>query len=144
MTATSVVSHTLSRWSTTPDAASAASFHPSNAAMSTGDLSGGTSSISITPPAYADDEPVQGTLETLVTIRLPARSGAIRLLQWEPVNESAAHPAPDLVRPDLTEELSTALRERILVIDGAMGTLIQRHGLGEADYRGERFADHDR
>ncbi|MCW1844019.1 methionine synthase [Prosthecomicrobium hirschii] len=30
---------------------------------------------------------------------------------------------------------------RILVIDGAMGTMIQRHGLGEADYRGDRFAD---
>ncbi|RYY66702.1 MAG: 5-methyltetrahydrofolate--homocysteine methyltransferase [Chitinophagaceae bacterium] len=34
-----------------------------------------------------------------------------------------------------------ALRERILIIDGAMGTMIQRHGLGEADYRGERFKD---
>ena len=32
------------------------------------------------------------------------------------------------------------LGERILVLDGAMGTMIQRHGLGEADYRGERFA----
>ncbi len=33
------------------------------------------------------------------------------------------------------------LSERILVIDGAMGTMIQRHGLEEADYRGERFKD---
>jgi len=32
------------------------------------------------------------------------------------------------------------LGERILLLDGAMGTMIQRHGLGEADYRGERFA----
>jgi 5-methyltetrahydrofolate--homocysteine methyltransferase len=31
------------------------------------------------------------------------------------------------------------LKERILVIDGAMGTMIQRHKLTEADYRGERF-----
>jgi 5-methyltetrahydrofolate--homocysteine methyltransferase len=30
----------------------------------------------------------------------------------------------------------------MLVLDGAMGTMIQRHGLQEADYRGERFADH--
>lgn len=37
--------------------------------------------------------------------------------------------------------LSEALRERILVLDGAMGTMIQRHKLGEGDYRGERFAD---
>ena len=34
-----------------------------------------------------------------------------------------------------------ALTERILLLDGAMGTMIQRHKLGEADYRGERFAD---
>lgn len=33
------------------------------------------------------------------------------------------------------------LKERILIIDGAMGTMIQRHKLGEADYRGERFKD---
>ncbi|WP_302053583.1 methionine synthase [Nocardioides panacis] len=45
------------------------------------------------------------------------------------------------IRPDATEELAAALRERILVMDGAMGTMIQRHGLSEEDYRGERFAD---
>ncbi|MDE3237095.1 MAG: homocysteine S-methyltransferase family protein [Bacteroidota bacterium] len=33
------------------------------------------------------------------------------------------------------------LQESILVIDGAMGTMIQRHKLTEADYRGERFKD---
>lgn len=33
------------------------------------------------------------------------------------------------------------LRERILVLDGAMGTMIQRHTLTEDDFRGERFAD---
>jgi 5-methyltetrahydrofolate--homocysteine methyltransferase len=33
------------------------------------------------------------------------------------------------------------LRERILIIDGAMGTMIQRHKLEEKDYRGERFKD---
>jgi len=37
--------------------------------------------------------------------------------------------------------LPALLRERILILDGAMGTMIQRHGLQEADYRGERFAD---
>ena len=37
-------------------------------------------------------------------------------------------------------KLEAALAERILVIDGAMGTMIQRHELQEADYRGERFA----
>jgi 5-methyltetrahydrofolate--homocysteine methyltransferase len=48
--------------------------------------------------------------------------------------------AADL-RPDATATLRELLRERILVLDGAMGTLIQRHGFAEEDYRGERFAD---
>ncbi|TAD84296.1 MAG: 5-methyltetrahydrofolate--homocysteine methyltransferase [Bacteroidetes bacterium] len=34
-----------------------------------------------------------------------------------------------------------ALQNRILIIDGAMGTMIQRHKLNEADYRGQRFKD---
>ncbi len=43
----------------------------------------------------------------------------------------------------LTEDrLRALLDERILVLDGAMGTMIQRHKLGESDFRGERFADH--
>lgn len=39
------------------------------------------------------------------------------------------------------ELIQALLKERILFLDGAMGTMIQRHGLEEADYRGERFAD---
>ncbi len=46
-----------------------------------------------------------------------------------------------LIRPDATEALTAALRERILVMDGAMGTMVQRHGLSEEDFRGARFAD---
>ena len=42
--------------------------------------------------------------------------------------------------PRRVAQLTQALRERILVIDGAMGTMIQQHGLDEAGYRGERFA----
>ena len=42
--------------------------------------------------------------------------------------------------PERVAKLEAALRDRILVIDGAMGTMIQRHELQEADYRGERFA----
>jgi 5-methyltetrahydrofolate--homocysteine methyltransferase len=38
-------------------------------------------------------------------------------------------------------DIRTELEKRILVIDGAMGTMIQRHKLQEADYRGERFKD---
>ena len=40
-----------------------------------------------------------------------------------------------------TESLLTSLDERILILDGAMGTMIQSYGLNEDDYRGERFAD---
>ncbi|BDZ57900.1 methionine synthase [Barrientosiimonas endolithica] len=44
-------------------------------------------------------------------------------------------------QPDRTDELRELLGRRILVLDGAMGTMIQRHKLSEEDYRGERFAD---
>jgi 5-methyltetrahydrofolate--homocysteine methyltransferase len=39
--------------------------------------------------------------------------------------------------------LTKAIKERILIIDGAMGTMIQRYNLGEADYRGTQFEQHD-
>ena len=42
--------------------------------------------------------------------------------------------------PARVAALEAALASRILIIDGAMGTMIQRHELQEADYRGERFA----
>ncbi|MFZ0141285.1 MAG: homocysteine S-methyltransferase family protein, partial [Aeromicrobium sp.] len=48
--------------------------------------------------------------------------------------------ATDL-RPDATDELTAILRERIIVLDGAMGTAIQRDRPDEAGYRGERFAE---
>ena len=34
------------------------------------------------------------------------------------------------------------LQRRILILDGAMGTMIQTYKLSEADYRGQRFANH--
>lgn len=40
--------------------------------------------------------------------------------------------------------LKSALKDRILVLDGGMGTMIQTYGLEEADYRGERFKDFDK
>ena len=44
-------------------------------------------------------------------------------------------------RPARTVALEKALMQRILVLDGAMGTMIQRYRLTEAEYRGERFAN---
>ncbi|MFY0665807.1 MAG: methionine synthase [Natronospirillum sp.] len=42
------------------------------------------------------------------------------------------------------QQLHQAIKERILILDGGMGSLIQSHGLEEKDYRGERFADYHR
>ncbi len=50
-------------------------------------------------------------------------------------SELTAAPIP---KPPIVE----LLEQRILVLDGAMGTMIQRHRLQEEDYRGERFRDH--
>ncbi len=44
-------------------------------------------------------------------------------------------------REQRIEALNSALNERILLLDGAMGTMIQGLGLSEADYRGDRFKD---
>ena len=41
-----------------------------------------------------------------------------------------------------TDNLKKSLENRILVLDGAMGTMIQRYTLSEEDFRGDRFRDH--
>ena len=46
------------------------------------------------------------------------------------------------VNPRITL-LNQALKQRILILDGAMGTMIQEYGLDESDYRGTRFEDFD-
>ena len=40
------------------------------------------------------------------------------------------------------KKIENIMRDRILVLDGAMGTMLQSYGLNEEDFRGERFADH--
>ena len=47
-----------------------------------------------------------------------------------------------MTRADRISALHNALAERILILDGATGTMYQRYGLGEADYRGDAFARH--
>ena len=44
-------------------------------------------------------------------------------------------------KPDTAQALQALLAERIVYLDGAMGTMVQRHKLDEAAYRGKRFAD---
>ena len=46
-----------------------------------------------------------------------------------------------MVKVDRTEALYEALKSRILLLDGGLGTMVQRYGLQEEDYRGERFKD---
>ncbi|MDP8986078.1 MAG: methionine synthase [Pseudomonadota bacterium] len=43
--------------------------------------------------------------------------------------------------PARSKGLLALLEQRLVILDGAMGTMIQRHRLGEADYRGSRFAE---
>ncbi len=49
---------------------------------------------------------------------------------------------PGMSGPDLEAYLRSAFARRIHVLDGAMGTMIQKHQLNEAQFRGERFKDH--
>ncbi len=60
--------------------------------------------------------------------------------------QAGAHAGPQAGPParpyTRAAQLPRLLRERILILDGAMGTMIQRYKLGEAEYRGERFAAH--
>ena len=48
-----------------------------------------------------------------------------------------------MTRTERIAALHAAARERVLVLDGSWGVMIQRQGLGEADFRGERFAAHN-
>ncbi len=62
-----------------------------------------------------------------------------------PATPSDQPPAgPVRTREERLLLLRPLLSQRILVLDGATGTLVQRYGLSEADFRGERFRDHPR
>jgi 5-methyltetrahydrofolate--homocysteine methyltransferase len=45
------------------------------------------------------------------------------------------------LHPDRVALLEAALRERILILDGGMGTMLQGHRLEEEGFRGERFVE---
>jgi len=47
-----------------------------------------------------------------------------------------------MTRQDRIAALKAAAKERILILDGSWGVMIQRRGLSEADFRGDRFKDH--
>ncbi|MEO6238417.1 MAG: homocysteine S-methyltransferase family protein, partial [Vicinamibacterales bacterium] len=54
----------------------------------------------------------------------------------------ADNPIPTADRQSTISALERGLASRILILDGAMGTMIQRYKLSESDFRGERFKDH--
>jgi 5-methyltetrahydrofolate--homocysteine methyltransferase len=53
-------------------------------------------------------------------------------------------PADETARRERVKRLKDLLEERILMLDGAMGTMIQQHKLDEQDFRGERLRSHGR
>ena len=57
-------------------------------------------------------------------------------------NNMPVESTPPMSLSPAFDELRRQLERRILILDGAMGTMIQRHRLTEADFRGERFKDH--
>ncbi len=59
-------------------------------------------------------------------------------MKMEPISMMPSPSPLPTARP--TEPIESILARRIMVLDGAMGTMIQGHSLGEADFRGERFA----
>src|SRR6478735_4260043 len=69
------------------------------------------------------------------------RIGPVPSLGTKPVPPRGATLSQSQQRPDATESLTATLGQRIMILDGAMGTAIQRDRPDEAGYRGERFAD---
>ncbi|HEX2492882.1 MAG TPA: homocysteine S-methyltransferase family protein, partial [Steroidobacter sp.] len=55
------------------------------------------------------------------------------------MQNTASSSVSSAARAERVAQFHRLLTERILVIDGGMGTMIQSYGLTEADYRGERF-----
>lgn len=51
---------------------------------------------------------------------------------------------PSGMKKTLQDRIEAILRERIMVLDGGMGTMIQRYKLSEEDFRGQEFKDHPR
>src|ERR1700722_5813792 len=81
-----------------------------------------------------------------------ARGGGLRrhpLLHPEPGGADLRHlPGPGcsggaaMSREQRLSAFRAAAEKRILVLDGSWGVLLQKKGLGESDFRGERFKDH--
>ncbi|GJP84050.1 hypothetical protein CLOP_g14142 [Closterium sp. NIES-67] len=85
---------------------------------------------------YIDYTCPQGPIEYSFIV-----DGASRIDPESPTNADGTKNVA-MVRRDLFESLEAMMRQRILLLDGAMGTMIQRHKLREEDFRGERWKTH--
>ena len=47
-----------------------------------------------------------------------------------------------MIVKSMKQTISDIIQQKILILDGAMGTMIQKHKLQENDYRGDKFKDH--
>src|SRR5229473_3151544 len=54
------------------------------------------------------------------------------------------HMASAVSAPSVREQLDLLFRQRIVIFDGSIGVLLQKQGLTEQDWRGERFGDHSK
>ena len=61
-------------------------------------------------------------------------------MRWVCVQDERQREGAIMERKERIASLMQVLDERIVLLDGAMGTMIQSFGLSEEDYRGERFA----
>jgi hypothetical protein len=78
-----------------------------------------------------------------------AASGNLRQTGPSRIVENCPHADLTLTMPPPTrtrayDQLESLLADRILILDGAMGTMVQALHLTEADYRSERFLSHHR
>ena len=84
-----------------------------------------------------------GTAPEHISAVAEATSDAVpQKILSEPLLDTGNFNPQKIAEPtDRSEELAKLLRERVLILDGAMGTMIQQRQLEEKDFRGERFAD---
>ncbi|KAH7621904.1 hypothetical protein Ndes2526B_g02717 [Nannochloris sp. 'desiccata'] len=78
----------------------------------------------------------QATLERVQEVLSPKPQKSAGIAARTPASAS------DLPKTEAFEQLETLMKERIIFIDGAMGTQIQKYKLQEEDFRGERYANH--
>src|ERR1700689_1362972 len=128
-----VACQAIPRWFTTPLAASPASFHPSNPAMATGEASSPMSLNSMTChlPAKRAGRPANSLRGQACS--MCDRPACVRCDLCPLLFTEAAGQQP---RISPMSTLRTALAERVVVADGAIGTMLQASGAGLDDFAG--------